>query len=134
LVGSYYEIFITAGTAGTLTVRMTYDSDGMTSDQQSRLRLLRYDALATDVNKDSKVDCRDLCRVLLALGSSPGSRRWDPATDVNHDGVVNCKDLLAVCKDLGKSAWTDITTSVDIANHWVYGETGQFSGIGIHQG
>jgi hypothetical protein len=132
LVGSYYEIFITAGTAGTIIVRMTYDPDGMTPEQQSRLRLLRYDALATDVNKDSKVDCRDVCRVLMALGSRPGSPRWDPACDVNHDDVVNCKDLLAVMKDLGKSAWTGITTFVDTANHQIYGETLHFSGIAIH--
>jgi hypothetical protein len=126
LIGSYYEINITAGYTGNITIIMSYDPE-------SNLVLLRYDALATDVNKDSKVDWRDICRVLMALGSRSGSRRYDAACDINHDGVVNCKDLLAVMKDFGKSAWTNITTFVDTTNHLIYGETGHFSGIGVHQ-
>jgi hypothetical protein len=133
LIGSYYEIGSTAGYTDKVTIRMSYEETGMTPCRKSRLMLLRYDALATDVSKDSKVDVRDVCKVLMALGSSPGSRRWNPACDVNHDGVINCKDLLAVLKDLGKSAWTNITTFVDTQNHLIYGETGRFSGIGIHR-
>ncbi len=132
LVGSYYEIFITAESTGIITIGMTYYPGDMTPEQESQLRLLRYDALATDVYKDSKVDWRDVCRVLKALGSRPGSPRWDPACDVNLDGMINCKDLLAVLKDLGRSAWTDITEFVDTERNVIYGETGHFSGIGIH--
>jgi parallel beta-helix repeat protein len=133
LIGSYYEIGITAEYSGKITIRMTYDATGMTPDQESRLVLLRYDALATDVNKDSKVDWKDVCKVLMALGSRPGTRRWDPACDINHDGIINCKDLAAVLKNLGKSAWTNITTFVDKENHLIFAETSHFSGIGIHQ-
>jgi hypothetical protein len=140
LIGSYYEINITAGYTGNIEINMTYDLTGMSASMTKSmtyhpggLRLMRYDALATDVNKDSKVDLRDICRVLVALGSCSGSRRYDAACDINHDGVVNCKDLFAVMKDLGKSAWTNITTFVDTVNHLIYGETGHFSGIGVHQ-
>jgi parallel beta-helix repeat protein len=136
LISAYYEISITAVYTGKITVRMSYDGTGMTLSalgQRSRLKLLRYDALLTDVNKDSRVDLRDICRVLKALGSRSNTPRWDPACDVNGDGVINCKDLLAVTKDLGKSAWTDITTFVDTINHVVYGETRHFWGIGIHE-
>jgi hypothetical protein len=132
LIGSYYEIGATAGYTDKVTIMMSYDDTGMTPCQESSLVLMRYDALATDVNKDSKVDLSDVCKVLMALGSSPGSRRWNPACDVNHDGVINCKDLLAVLKDFGKSAWTNITKFVDTVNHLIYGETGHFSGIGVH--
>jgi hypothetical protein len=128
----YYGIFITAEFTGKITIGMTYDPDDMTLEQESQLRLLRYDPLATDVNKNSKVDWIDICRVLKALCSRPGSPRWDPACDVNLDGMINCKDLLAVSKDLGKSAWTDITKFVDTENNVVFGETPHFWGIGIH--
>jgi parallel beta-helix repeat protein len=133
LISVYYEISITAHYTGKITVRMIYDDTGMTAHQEGSLMLLQYDALITDVNKDGKVDWRDLFWVLMALGSRPGSRRWNPACDVNNDGVVNCRDLLAVTKDLGKSAWTDITKSVDLNNNVIYGETSHFSGIGVHQ-
>jgi hypothetical protein len=89
--------------------------------------------LATDVNKDSKVNLKDVLNVILALGTRAGTRRWNPACDVNHDGVVNSKDLLVVLRDFGKSAWTNITMFVDTANHQIYGVTTHFSGIGIHR-
>jgi parallel beta-helix repeat protein len=133
LIGSYYEIGITAEYSGRVKIRMTYDAKGMTPDQETMLVLLRYDALATDVNKDGKTDLKDVCKVIVAFGSHPGTRRWDPACDINHDGIINCKDLVAVLKDLGKSAWTNITTFVDKENHVIYGETSHFSGIGIHR-
>jgi len=133
LVGSYYDIKITAVYSGKITIRMIYDDTNLTPEQESSLRLLRYDALATDINSDSKVDWRDICKVMVALGSRPGSPRWDPACDINHDGIINLKDLLAVWKDLGKSAWTDITTFVDTENNLIYGETSHLSGIGIHR-
>lgn len=133
LIGSYYEIGVTAEYTDKVTIMMSYDDTGMTPCEESSLVLLRYDALATDVNKDSKVNLIDVCKVLMALGSSPGNRRWNPACDVNHDGVINCKDLCAVLKDLGESAWTNITTSLDTVNNLIYAETSQFSGIGIHR-
>jgi parallel beta-helix repeat protein len=125
LISAYYEITTTAQYTGKITVRMSYYGAGGT-------KLLQYQALATDVNKDSRVDLKDVCKVLMALGSRPKTPRWNPVCDVNGDRVVNCKDLLAVLKDFGKSAWKDITTFVDIESKVAYGETDHFSGIGVH--
>jgi len=63
LIGSYYEIGSTAGYTDKVTIRMSYEETGMTPCRKSRLMLLRYDALATDVSKDSKVDVRDVCKI-----------------------------------------------------------------------
>jgi hypothetical protein len=139
LIGLYYEISITADYTGDINIVMSYTPIGTSIStrchrpQPGSIRLLRYDPLPTDVDKDGRVDWKDVRRVLKAMDSCVGSRRYDPACDINHDGVVNYKDLLLVMKDLGKSAWTDITTFVDTTNHLVYGETGHFSGIGVHE-
>jgi len=49
-----------------------------------------------DINKDGKVDGRDISIVARALFSSPGNRRWNPAADVNGDEKVTLADLFLV--------------------------------------
>ena len=54
--------------------------------------------LATDLNRDGRVNVLDLTLVARDLGKT-GS----PAGDVNRDGKVNVLDLVRVAKDLGKT-------------------------------
>jgi Ca2+-binding EF-hand superfamily protein len=112
---------------------MAYDDSNMTLEEEYRLRMLQYTPLRGDVNKDGRVDWKDVRRVLRAMDSHPGSCRWDRRCDVNHDGVVNCRDLRIVLRNLGRPAWRNITIEVNTVDNLVYGETTHFSLIGIHK-
>ena len=86
-----------------------------------------------DVNGDEKVDWRDLLRITLALGSTPGTRRWNSACDLNGDNQVNLADLYMALTHYGEAtrAWVDVTTNVDTAENIVYGSTNNFPPFGI---
>jgi hypothetical protein len=64
------------------------------------------DHFPTDVNRDGKVDCKDVALVAQSLGSYPGCQPpliWNPACDINGDGKVDLKDLAMVEADFGQS-------------------------------
>jgi uncharacterized protein (DUF2141 family) len=46
-----------------------------------------------DVNRDGKIDMRDIGLITLAYGSTPGTPKWNPDADLNGDGVIDDKDL-----------------------------------------
>jgi parallel beta-helix repeat protein len=56
-----------------------------------------------DVNRDLRVDIRDVLAVSRALGSGPSDPKWNPLCDVNNDLNVDIKDYYAVCKNYGKT-------------------------------
>jgi parallel beta-helix repeat protein len=56
-----------------------------------------------DINKDGKVDIRDVFVIAMAFGSTPGDPNWNPIADLNNDGTVNILDVFAVAWDFGKT-------------------------------
>jgi len=92
------------------------------------------DIVPGDVNHDGKVNLCDLVTITVALGSTPGSHRWNPNCDLNHDGKVNLQDLSIAIHNLGKtSTWTDITyaSGQDSIGYYVIGVTNHFSVFGV---
>ena len=55
-----------------------------------------------DINKDTKVNHKDLLTLAAAYGSSSDKPNWNPNTDMNEDGEVNHKDLLILASNYGK--------------------------------
>jgi parallel beta-helix repeat protein len=56
-----------------------------------------------DVNRDLRVDIKDVLAVSRALGSCPSDPKWNPLCDVNNDLKVDIKDYYIVCKNYGKT-------------------------------
>lgn len=55
-----------------------------------------------DVNKDGKVDIKDVYAVCLAFGSDSHSPKWKPECDLNADGRIDIRDLWIVWRNYGK--------------------------------
>jgi parallel beta-helix repeat protein len=74
-------------------------------DNQDRYPLMNAYAfaLATDLNKDGKVNIVDITLIAQAFSSSPGDARWNPICDLDHNDVVNIVDITMVAKDFGKT-------------------------------
>jgi hypothetical protein len=53
------------------------------------------------LNRDGRVDVKDVAIVSLAFGSYPEYPRWDPRADINKDGKVNVKDVALVSRAFG---------------------------------
>ena len=120
-VGPVWQITVTATFSGKVIVRIDYGTGA------SPTQLLQNDIVPGDVNMDGKVNWKDLCIILKALGSSPGSPRWNPNCDLNGDNKITLKDLCIAFEHLGQqSVWKDITTRVDYENHVIYGITDHF--------
>jgi hypothetical protein len=87
-----------------------------------------------DVNLDGKVNLADLVIIAKALGSTPGSPRWNPNCDLNGDGKVNLQDLFMALNNFGNTAspWIDITDYVNTyTDQTIWGNTGHFSVFGV---
>jgi len=52
--------------------------------------------LMGDVNRDGKIDRKDIDLIIAASRSRPGDPGWNPDADLNMDGVVDALDL-AIC-------------------------------------
>jgi probable HAF family extracellular repeat protein len=61
--------------------------------------LLAFGCLG-DVNGDGAVSIADVTRVLRAMFTKPGHRRWNEAADVNNSGRVDSNDLTIVIRSL----------------------------------
>jgi hypothetical protein len=59
--------------------------------------------LTGDVNKDGKVNIKDLYTAGLAFGSSIGDPLWNPNADINCDGKIDCNDLYLITIHFGQS-------------------------------
>jgi len=51
---------------------------------------------------DGTVNMRDIALVARCIGSTPGSRNWNPNADINSDGIVNMKDIALVARHFGQ--------------------------------
>jgi len=57
-----------------------------------------------DINKDMKVDNKDLSQLAIAYGSSPEKPNWNPNSDINSDNIASVSDLFRLGKNFGKPA------------------------------
>ena len=55
-----------------------------------------------DINKDMKVDYKDLFQLTTTYGSTPEKPNWNPHADLNNDVLVDCKDLSILGTNYGK--------------------------------
>ena len=58
--------------------------------------------IAGDVNRDMRVDIKDLAIVAKSYGTYPGLPKWNPYVDLNKDDKVDIKDLALVAKHYGE--------------------------------
>jgi parallel beta-helix repeat protein len=58
-----------------------------------------------DINRDGKVDIKDIAIAASAFGSVPEHPRWNPIADINQDGKVDIKDLALIAKNFGKTSF-----------------------------
>jgi PKD repeat protein len=79
------------------------DSVGRTAPTSAIVQVFNVTAHPWDVNRDGKVDIKDILLVAKAYGSTPGAPNWDPRCDVNGDGKVDIKDILIVAKHYGET-------------------------------
>jgi hypothetical protein len=59
--------------------------------------------LTGDVNRDNKVDIKDITLIAKAYGSFPGRPNWNPFCDFNNDGKIDARDFCLVCVNYGKT-------------------------------
>jgi hypothetical protein len=57
-----------------------------------------------DINRDGRIDIKDIALVANAFGTRAGDSRWNPDADLNHDGVVDIKDVGSVARNFGKKS------------------------------
>jgi len=63
---------------------------------------LFYNIYPGDVNKDGKVDYKDLFALAAAYGARYGDDRYNVSADFNNDGKVDYKDLFTLAANYGK--------------------------------
>jgi parallel beta-helix repeat protein len=62
----------------------------------------KANALVCDVNRDMKVDVKDLVTAIASFGSHSGEPKWNPHSDVTGDGTVNIIDFATIIKHFGE--------------------------------
>jgi hypothetical protein len=131
--GWYYNVNVTAGFSGNVTVGWAFNGSNMTLQQKSSLQMMEYTPIPGDVNGDGKVDMGDVVSILKAFGSTPGTPRWNPNCDIEGNGKIGMGDVVIALRNFGKFAkWVNITLYVDTTNNIIYGRTTHFSFITIH--
>ena len=131
ILGFYYDFEVTFTFSGAVMVSVPY---GLlpASRIENELTLWHCEGpIVGDVDSDGEVELEDLQAIKAAMGTRPGSQRWNPACDLNSDGKVNRRDLLSAQENLGLTSWVDITTGVDTENNIVFGVTSSFPPFGI---
>jgi peptide/nickel transport system substrate-binding protein len=143
-IGPYFDVKVTAGYAGNVSIGVVFDGSNMTQQQKSTLRMMQYTPLLADMSgatpgvPDGVVNMRDIAYIIAHFATTPNSTNWDPRCDIygpigTPDGVVNMRDIaFAVACFNQASFWVDITSYVDTTNNIVHGQTTHFSFIGIH--
>ena len=88
---------------------------------------------AWDVNRDGKVDMKDLSVICRALWSNPQSPNWNQAADVDSDGVVSMKDIMFFLQHYGEQYFTlkmsfNTYNAAGVTDSSGYGNDGTVSG------
>jgi parallel beta-helix repeat protein len=55
-----------------------------------------------DINRDGKVDIKDVAIAAMAFGSYPGHPRWNSIADENEDGKIDMRDIAVICRNFGE--------------------------------
>jgi parallel beta-helix repeat protein len=63
-----------------------------------------YPPLRSDLNRDGRVDGKDIAVVAQAFASYPSHKRWSFQADLNSDKKIDGMDLIIVAKNWGKKA------------------------------
>jgi len=92
----------TPTTLGTYIVHLKV-TDAYNSTVQSQNALIVCGTSGSDVNRDGKVDLRDISIVAIAFGSYPGHPRWNLIADINQDGKIDLRDIALVARNFGKT-------------------------------
>jgi parallel beta-helix repeat protein len=58
--------------------------------------------LMGDVNRDMKVDMKDLLTAVTSFGFRSSNPKWNPYSDVTGDGTVNIKDFATIVRHFGE--------------------------------
>lgn len=77
-----------------------YVIDGNNTDRYPLMKPWTF--LIGDVNRDGKVDIKDLVLLIKAYGSYPGHPKYNSNADFNDDGKVDIKDLVLLIKHYGE--------------------------------
>jgi len=59
--------------------------------------------IAGDVNRDMRVDIKDLAIPAKSYGAYPGDPNWNPYADLNRDDRIDIKDLALIARNYGKT-------------------------------
>jgi YVTN family beta-propeller protein len=125
-----WRVTVTAKYTGPVSIGIYYGNLGSTPTQ-----ILQSEAVPGDVNFDGKVNLADLLIITKALGSTPGTPRWNPNCDLNGDGKVTLQDLGIALQNFGKTgnpAWIPLSSiTVDTTDSIISGTTTQFSLFGV---
>jgi parallel beta-helix repeat protein len=57
-----------------------------------------------DINKDGKVDMRDIALAARAFGSHPNHPRWNLIGDINQDDKIDLRDIAIIARNFGKKS------------------------------
>jgi hypothetical protein len=55
-----------------------------------------------DINRDGKVDMKDVAIAAMAFGSYAGHPRWNSIADENEDGKIDMRDIAVICRNFGE--------------------------------
>jgi parallel beta-helix repeat protein len=80
---------------------MPYIIDGNNKDNYPLID--PWNPFQGDVNRDSKVDGKDVAVVAKAYNTKPADPKWDQRADINKDLKVDGKDIAIVAKYYGKT-------------------------------
>jgi len=78
--------------------------DGSNRDNYPLMSPYEYwsNPILGDVNKDTRVNAKDLSQLATAYGSTPEKPKWNPSSDLNSDDTVDVSDLIGLGKNYGK--------------------------------
>jgi parallel beta-helix repeat protein len=81
-----------------------YTIDGNNTDNYPLMSPYEYwcSPILGDVNRDMKVDMRDIALCCGAFMAKPGDPRWNPNCDLNSDSKIDIRDIAIACQQFGQ--------------------------------
>ena len=87
-------------------IDLYYDIDANNQDNYPLMSPYEYwsNPIQGDIDRDMKVDNKDLSQLATAYDSTPEKPNWNPNCDFNNDDIINQLDLLDLSKNYGRIA------------------------------